>query len=103
MKNLIQYVYFHAYSFSIIHPHFNIISFSEAVVCIIFSWCKTLQEATDSSHALTESLAVVSAGEVQMPVEVKVVRRQLSHPQDRLLTLLFDWPSVSVLLLRLLH
>ena len=67
------------------------------------SLCKTLQEAADSSHARTESLAIVSAGEVQMPVEVKVVRRQLSHPQDRLLALLFDWPSVNVLLLRLTH
>ena len=52
----------------------------------------------DSPHVLTESLAVVSAGEVQMPVEVKVVRRQLGHPQDRLLTLLFDWPNVILLL-----
>lgn len=54
------------------------------------------------SHILTEPLAVVSAGEVKMAVQVEVVRRQLGYPQDGLLTLVFDCPNV-LLLLRLLH
>lgn len=37
-----------------------------------------------------------------MSVEVEVIRRQLRHPQDRPLTLLFDGPDV-ILLLRLPH
>lgn len=55
-----------------------------------------------NSYVLTESLAVLSAGEVKMSVEVKVVGRQLGNPQDRPLTLLFDWSDV-ILLLRLPH
>lgn len=55
-----------------------------------------------SPHVLAESLAVVSAGEVKMSVEVEVIRRQLGHPQDRPLTLLFDGSHV-IRLLRLPH
>lgn len=58
--------------------------------------------AAGSSHILAESLAVVSAGEVKMAVEVEVIRRQLRHPQDGPLTLLCDWLNV-ILLLRLPH
>lgn len=54
------------------------------------------------SHVLAEPLAVVSAGKVKVAVQVEVVRGQLGHPQDGLLTLLFDWSHV-ILLLRLLH
>lgn len=37
-----------------------------------------------------------------MAVQVEVVRRQLGHPQDGLLTLVFDCPH-AIRLLRLLH
>lgn len=51
---------------------------------------------------LAEPLAVVPAGEVEVTIEVEVVRRQLGHAQDGLLAILFDWPG-AVSLLRLLH
>lgn len=51
---------------------------------------------------LAEPLAVVPAGEVEVTVEVEVVRRQLGHPQDGLLAVLSDWPG-AIFLLRLLH
>jgi len=61
-----------------------------------------MQEAEESSYVLAESLTVVSAGEVKVSVEVEVIRRQLRHPQDRFLALLFDWMN-RILLLRLPH
>lgn len=52
------------------------------------------------SYVLAESLSVIAAGEVQVSVQVEIVRGQLGHPQDGLLTLLFDGMTV-ILLLRL--
>lgn len=57
-----------------------------------------MHAVVEPPYILAEPLAVVSAGEVKVSVEVKVVRGQFCHPQDRFLTLLFDWMSTILLL-----
>lgn len=61
-----------------------------------------MQAVVEPPYVLAEPLAVVSAGEVKVSVEVKVIRGKFRHPQDRFLTLLFDWMS-TILLLHLPH
>lgn len=44
----------------------------------------------DVPHLFTEALAVLPAGEVQVPVQMEVVRRELGHPHDGPLALVLD-------------
>lgn len=50
------------------------------------------------THVFTEAFPVLSAGEVQVAVKVKVISGQFSHSHDGLLTVAFDWMSVFLLL-----
>lgn len=50
-------------------------------------------------HVFTEALSVLSAGEVQVAVEVEVVRGELSDPHDGLLTVVLDVVSTGLALI----
>lgn len=78
--------------------------FSECIncLCLITGSMNIMQAAVEPPYVLAEPLAVVSAGEVKVSVEVKVIWGKFRHPQDRFLTLLFDWMS-TILLLHLPH